>query len=210
MEPHSRSCWVNFSFITHWIEAHCLTCFTKDLPVWKDNGNEFYIVKDYKFNQQTYSFPIRIDKNKTSTFLKAFEVLQTGPDEYKETKNITELVKQWLGPNQDFYDKVVTPKLLGFSSIKVCFVDLESFDTIERVFTENDSIVLIPEMAYKPPSPQMNTSSSLYNTVESYQNDSPELKNDPREPRNSFTFKQEHLVSCRSIDEGRLAESHIR
>jgi len=199
MEPQSRSCWVNCSFITHWVEALCLSCFTKDLPVWKDNGNEFYIVNNYKFNQQTYSFPIRIEKNKTSTFLKAFEVVQTSPGEYKETKNMTDLVKQWLGPNQDFYDKVITPNLLGVSALKVCFVDLESFDTIDRIFTSNEPIVLAPEIAYRPPSPRITNSISLYDTVESYQNDSPEVKNDPREPRNSFSFDKE-----------RFADSHIR
>jgi len=220
-EGHSRSCWVNCSFITHWFEALCLTCFTKDLPVWKDNGNEFYIVNNYKFNQQTYSFPIRIEKNKTSTFLKAFEVVQTSPGEYKETKNMTDLVKQWLGPNQDFYDKVITPNLLGVSALKVCFVDLESFDTIDRIFTSNEAIVLAPEIAYRPPSPRITNSISLYDTVESYQNDSPDtllasapcgvsIKNDPREPfplradackepRNSFSFDKE-----------RFADSHIR
>jgi Family of unknown function (DUF5772) len=205
MEPHSRSCWVNFSFIAHWIEANCLTCFTKDLPVWKDNGKEFYIINKYKFNQQTYSFPIRIEKNKTSTFLKAFEVVQTGPNEYKETKNITELVKQWLGPNQDFYDKVVTPNLLGVSALKVYFVDIESFDTIERIFIEHEGIVLLPEIVYKPPSPRIKTeccinhSSSLYENTESYQNDSPCIQNDPREPRNSFTFNREHLAESPTL-----------
>jgi len=230
---HTRSCWVDCSFLTHWIEANCLTCFTKDLPVWKDNGKEFYVVANYKFNQQTYSFPIRIEKSKTSTFLKASEVIQIGSNEYKETQNLTDLVKRWLGPNQDFYDKVITPDLLGVEALKVSFVDTESFDIVERIFTRHEPIVLSPELAYKPPSPRMSIQTLpeqdaplpqliLSNHSPSQQSvgeapfwiDSPVVKNDPREPSplrtplSALTSKEPRTSF--TFNPEQLIDSHIR
>ncbi len=234
---HERSCWVNCSFLTHWIEANCLTCFTKDLPVWKDNKNDFYIIANYKFNQQTYSFPIRIEKSKTSTFLKAFEVVQTGPNEYKETKNLTDLVKRWLGPNQDFYDKIITPDLLGVETLKVCFVDTESFDTVERVFTRHEPIVLA--VSEEPPLPR-SMSIQTYPAIElipttkpledlevdnmqdttgeaPYWIDSPAVNNDPREPFErgivkplSIPLDSKEPRKSFTFNHEQLIESHVR
>lgn len=111
----------------------------------KEEHDIIYLLSEYEYNNHTYKIPIKIERNKLMRFVKAYTVNDRGEDEVC----ITDIIRDWLGPNEDFHQTAVTPNLLGYVSIRLYSLDLETFDTIDRIFTTFEVLTLeasIPEL----------------------------------------------------------------
>jgi hypothetical protein len=61
-------------------------------------------------------------------------------------QDVTEEVKPYLGPDEDWHTLELTAGRLGYKALKITKVDSETFDLIERTFEENDPLVAISDL----------------------------------------------------------------
>jgi len=107
-------------------------------------------VKIIEKNKTTFLCPVVIDNN-NYTFVavtdnnhqvKLIEAYGTSKDTESEVviKDITSEVAKFAGPNEDFFNSTVTPKLLGYSEVKLTYFDQENVTKTTLVFGENEAI----------------------------------------------------------------------
>ena len=63
-----------------------------------------------------------------------------------EYKDVTEELKPYLGPDEDWHTLELTAGRLGYKALKITKVDSDTFDLIERTFEENDPLVAIRDL----------------------------------------------------------------
>ena len=64
----------------------------------------------------------------------------------EEEEDVTEEIKQYLGPHEDWHDVHLTAGRIGYTTLKISKLDSETFDVVERTFGEHDQLIAIKDL----------------------------------------------------------------
>jgi hypothetical protein len=208
-KPYKMSCWTSCIASSRYLEARWKVMTSQDKS---SNEREikgvYYVFSEYEYNQRKYKIAVKINRHKTMTFLKA-----VGKRQQPEiTEDITSLVAEWLGPNEDFHGTVVTPRLLGYHEIELSNLDTNTFETVSQVFIEDEPMSLVQSEESKKQSVSQTEPLRIHpdvkETTNEYWLESPRLIDDPREPRESpLASTLQASADQRSIDRQNLSLS---
>lgn len=109
----------------------CTTVFRARCIVSSNKNNK----EEYKYYFKGNKYKIKLNKNihLTSKLIEAFD---------DNNQDITELIKLYAGPFEDFHNMKITPKMLNLKKIKLRILDEDIFEIIEKQFDEHDVIFI--------------------------------------------------------------------
>ena len=153
MNSDFKQTWTNWCVTRiRYIEAWFRWCCIPPIPILRETTQELYILPSYRYNQQIYTIPVKIEKDKTMTFVRACIIQPTLDGKEEEGHDLTERMTQFLGPNQDFHKIEISPLMIGYPSIRLYFIDTQTLDVISRTFHQHEPMVLEPVKTFTPPS----------------------------------------------------------
>ncbi len=124
--------------------SHVLTIFalfkilymynnTSSVTPFNKISTKYFYCSNIKHETHSWKFIYNVNRKLKPVFISATSINDS------EQKDITNLIKEYLGPNEDFFNQEITPKILGYYSIEFEYTD-ENFDIVKKLFNENDII----------------------------------------------------------------------
>jgi hypothetical protein len=106
-----------------------------------ENHNNEYLKVNYEWHDIQYCVNVKIDKFVMRDLVRATTAIQKSQTENVTTfeyQDCSNLIRQYLGPSEDWHRIQYTPQSFGFTNLQLYKLDTDTYQVIECNFNAND------------------------------------------------------------------------
>lgn len=109
----------------------CSTILRANCKMWftKKEKNEY----KYYYKGNLYRIKLNKNINFESKLVEAFD---------SNEKDITDIIKMYAGPNEDFHNMKISPKMLNLEKVIIRVLDQEVFEINESIFEDDQTLII--------------------------------------------------------------------
>ena len=104
---------------------------------------------NYEWNKKHYSILMNVHTMQATEFIKATTTITSSNEDGSattEVKDVSEAIKPFLGPNEDWHQMKYTPSTLGYNNLTMVKLDVETFDMVINDYNSEQVIPSIKNM----------------------------------------------------------------